>query len=79
MAPDVEALVVAHGAGYVVPVSAAFALAGELRTTWEGFTGGDAPTRALDAFLDEADARTRGNTSREPRRIASRTADGRER
>jgi hypothetical protein len=65
MAPDVEALVVAHGAGYVVPVSAAFALAGELRTTWEGFTGGDAPTRALDAFLDEADA--------------SRTADGRER
>lgn len=59
MAPDVEALVVRDGEGYVVPVSAAFALAGELRTTWEGLTGGDAPQHALDAFFAEAEGRSR--------------------
>ena len=42
------------GEAFVVPVSAAYALAGELRTTWEGLTGGDAPTRVLDAFVDQA-------------------------
>jgi hypothetical protein len=61
LVPDVEALVVAQGEGYVVPVSAAYALAGELRTTWEGLTGGDAPARALEAFLAQANARTTAN------------------
>ena len=78
LTPGTEALVVRDGDAFVVPVSAAYALAGELRTTWEGLTGGDAPTRVLDAFVDQARARSRGNSPRIPRAIASRTADGRE-
>ncbi|MDQ1375753.1 MAG: hypothetical protein QOJ09_3091, partial [Actinomycetota bacterium] len=50
--PDVEALVVRGGEAYVVPVSAAYALAGELRTSWEGLTGGDAPAAVLDRFVE---------------------------
>jgi hypothetical protein len=56
LVPDVEALVLRDGAAWVVPVSAAYALAGELRTSWQGLTGGDAPTRVLDAFVDQARA-----------------------
>jgi hypothetical protein len=66
LAPGTEALVVRDGEAFVVPVSAAYALAGELRTTWEGLTGGDAPTRVLDAFVEQARSRTRA-AERSPR------------
>jgi hypothetical protein len=79
LTPGTEALVVRDGEAFVVPVSAAYALAGELRSTWEGLTGGDAPTRVLDAFVDQARARARGNDLPKRQVIASRTADGRER
>ena len=79
LTPGTEALVVRDGEAFVVPVSEAYALAGELRTSWEGLTGGDAPTRVLDAFIERARARSRGNNPRKTRAIASRTADGRER
>jgi hypothetical protein len=52
LVPDVEALVVRDGEAFVVPVSAAYELVGELRRAWEGITGGDAPARVLDAFFE---------------------------
>ena len=79
LTPGTEALVVRDGEAFVVPVSEAYALAGELRTTWEGLTGGDAPTRVLDTFVARARARCRGNNVRNPHVIASANADGRER
>lgn len=54
LAPDVEALVIRNDEAYVVPVSAAYALVGELRTGWEGITGGDRPQLALETFFARA-------------------------
>jgi Family of unknown function (DUF5947) len=61
--PDVEALLVRSLRGstpptcYLVPITTAFELAGRLRKTWSGFTGGDAAERELKAFFDELDER----------------------
>ena len=65
LTPGTEALVVRDGEAFVVPVSEAYALAGELRTSWEGLTGGDAPTRVLDAFIERARTRSRTRVGRE--------------
>jgi hypothetical protein len=63
LAPHVEALLVytprsapARGC-YLVPVTAAYELAGRLRTTWQGFTGGREAEATLAAFFAELDVR----------------------
>ena len=54
---DVEALLVRGEPGaprmmaYLVPISAAFELAGRLRATWIGFSGGDVARREIEAFF----------------------------
>ena len=61
--PDVEALLV-HGergssalACYLVPITAAFELAGRLRRSWSGFSGGEDAERELATFFGELDRR----------------------
>jgi hypothetical protein len=66
LAPGTEALLVRDGEAFVVPVSEAYGLAGELREHWEGLTGGDGPGRVLDAFVERARSRARA-TERSPR------------
>jgi hypothetical protein len=63
LAPYVEALLVytprsqpTRGC-YLVPVTAAYELAGRLRSSWEGFTGGEQSERQLAEFFAELDAR----------------------
>jgi hypothetical protein len=55
--PDVEALLVDRSAGarecYRVPIDRCFALAGALRSCWQGFSGGPEVRETLRAFLDE--------------------------
>ena len=67
LAEDVEALLV-HGergaptlACYLVPISAAYDLAGRLRRTWRGFTGGDEARREVATFFAELDHPRRGH------------------
>jgi hypothetical protein len=63
LASYVEALLVwaPRGAAsrgcYLVPVTAAYELAGRLRTTWQGFTGGAEAEAQLAAFFAELDTR----------------------
>ena len=63
LAPYVEALLVytprsAPPRGcYLVPVTAAYELAGRLRRSWQGFTGGSEAEAELTAFFAELDAR----------------------
>jgi hypothetical protein len=63
LAPHVEALLVwspRNGVPrgcYLVPVTAAYELAGQLRATWQGFTGGAAAEAQLAAFFTGLDAR----------------------
>jgi hypothetical protein len=62
--PDVEALLVRRAREgsvtcYLVPVTAAYELAGRLRETWTGFSGGDEAERALAAFFAELEERGR--------------------
>jgi len=63
LVPHVEALVVYTPRSgpprgcYLVPVTAAYELAGRLRRTWQGFTGGDEAQAELAAFFAELDAR----------------------
>jgi hypothetical protein len=63
LVPHVEALLVytprsAPPRGcYLVPVTAAYELAGKLRTSWQGFTGGSETEAALAAFFAELDVR----------------------
>jgi hypothetical protein len=61
LAPDVEALLV-HGergtaamSCYLIPITAAYELAGKLRTSWRGFSGGDEARRELAGFLTALD------------------------
>ncbi len=61
--PDVEALLVHSQRGgwrlacYLVPITAAYELAGRLRKSWSGFTGGEPADRELAAFFAELDGR----------------------
>jgi hypothetical protein len=73
LACDVEALLVRTrragkesdtAACYLVPISEAYALAGRLRTTWRGFTGGDAAARELDDSFAKLEQRARGRRGR---------------
>jgi hypothetical protein len=63
LAPHVEALLVwaprnaASRGGYLVPVTAAYELAGRLRGCWQGFTGGSEAEAQLAAFFADLDAR----------------------
>jgi hypothetical protein len=58
--PDVEAVVVRGDEAFVVPVSAAYELAGELRRRWEGISGGDGAQAAVDEFFARVRARSEG-------------------
>ena len=57
LSPDVEALLVYGERGalrlecFVIPIDGAYELAGRLRTTWRGFSGGDAAHREIADFL----------------------------
>ncbi len=57
LTPDVEALLVYGERGaskldcYLIPIDGAYELAGRLRNTWRGFSGGDAAHREIDDFL----------------------------
>jgi hypothetical protein len=57
LAPDVEALLLRREPGspritcYLVPISAAYDLAGQLRSSWRGFTGGDEARARLAQFF----------------------------
>jgi hypothetical protein len=61
--PAVEALLLHSERGalrtacYLVPVTAAYELAGRLRATWTGFTGGREAERELAAFFGELERR----------------------
>ncbi len=63
LVPYVEALLVytprsaPSRGGYLVPVTAAYELAGRLRASWQGFTGGGEAEGQLAAFFAELDAR----------------------
>jgi hypothetical protein len=65
MAPHVEALLVyvprssPARSCYLVPVTAAYELAGRLRDAWQGFTGGATAERELAAFFARLDERIR--------------------
>ena len=60
---DVEALLVRGARGthvlscYLVPITAAYELAGRLRSAWQGFSGGDAATAMLAEFFADLDRR----------------------
>ena len=61
--PDVEAIYVT-GAGealeaYLVPIDACFAVAGVVRSRWQGADGGPAVRQALAAFRDDLRRRSR--------------------
>jgi len=59
--PDVEAILVhrTHGARdyWLVPVDECYRLAGAMRATWEGISGGDAVRSAIRAFFRRLEAR----------------------
>ena len=63
--PDVEALLVHGERGapmfdcYLIPIDAAYELAGRLRTCWRGFSGGDAAHAELAAFFSGLERRAR--------------------
>jgi hypothetical protein len=63
-APEVEAVLVhaergaARVACYLIPIDLAYDLAGRLRRTWQGFSGGEAAHRELAAFFAELDRRS---------------------
>lgn len=61
LAPDVEAVLVRRTRGardyWVVPVDECYRLAGAMRATWEGISGGDRMRAAVDAFFRRLQAR----------------------
>jgi hypothetical protein len=63
LAPDLEALLVRRSRGardyMIVPVDECYRLAGAMRVTWEGISGGDRMRRTVDAFFRELARRGR--------------------
>lgn len=65
LVPDVEALLVYGARGtnhldcFLIPIDVAYGLAGRLRGTWVGFSGGDVAQRELDGFLADLGRRSR--------------------
>ncbi|SEL21641.1 DUF5947 family protein [Streptacidiphilus jiangxiensis] len=61
--PDVEALLVRRTGGHrdchLVPVDAAYALVGRMRTYWQGFDGGAEAHAELDAFFADVARQSR--------------------
>jgi hypothetical protein len=53
--PDVEAVLVRRARGareyWLVPVDECYRLAGSMRATWQGISGGDAMRGTVDAFF----------------------------
>jgi hypothetical protein len=63
MEPDVEALLVRRTGEsftcFLVPVDACYELAGRIRGTWTGLTGGDGAQAEIDAFFERVRERSR--------------------
>ena len=61
--PDVEALLVRRtgqaDAGFLVPIDACYELAGRIRATWTGLSGGDALEAEIDRFFTTIRDRSR--------------------
>jgi hypothetical protein len=62
--PDVEALLVYGRRGgdfdsYLAPIDACYRLVGRVRVHWQGFHGGDAAWREIEAFFEDLRARAR--------------------
>ena len=61
--PDVEALLIRRVDNgirvYVVPIDACYELAGRLRTLWQGFDGGPAARKAIDAYFEGIEEKAR--------------------
>jgi hypothetical protein len=62
--PDVEAVFVHHGDGFLVPIDRCYALVGELRRRWQGIDGGAAARQVIIDFA--ADLRDRTHVSSRP-------------
>jgi len=68
--PEVEAVLVHAERGseqlacFLVPIDVAYDLAGRLRRTWRGFSGGDEARRELSTFFDELRRRSRPRGAR---------------
>ncbi|HEY9226857.1 MAG TPA: DUF5947 family protein [Gemmatimonadaceae bacterium] len=60
--PDVEAILIHRARGardyWLVPVDECYRLAGAMRATWQGISGGDAMRAAVAAFFQRMNART---------------------
>jgi hypothetical protein len=63
LTPDVEALLIRRVdtgiRSYVVPIDACYELAGRLRTLWQGFDGGPAARKAIDAYFEGIEEKAR--------------------
>jgi hypothetical protein len=63
MTPDLEAVLIVCDRSsietYLVPIDECYALAGQLRLTWQGFDGGAEGKAAIAAFLDSLRERAR--------------------
>lgn len=63
MRPDVEALLVNRARGarqhWVAPVDACYSLAGLIRTTWSGLTGGEGVWKEITRFFEELSRRAK--------------------
>lgn len=64
IAPDVEALLVRRTRGardcFIVPIDACYELAGRIRRTWSGFSGGSAAHDEIETFFERVRERCRG-------------------
>ena len=63
LTPDVEALLVCRRDDryecYLAPIDACYELAGRLRTLWQGFDGGPAARKAIDAYFEGIEEKAR--------------------
>jgi hypothetical protein len=64
LAPDVEALLVygrraARLETFVAPIDACYRLVGEVRRTWQGWSGGDVVWAQIESFFAQLRARAR--------------------
>jgi hypothetical protein len=59
LAPDTEAILVAGGDAFLVPIDVCYSLAGSLRLNWHGFDGGAEVRGILDTLLADLRRRSR--------------------
>ena len=80
--PDVEAVLVRRARGardyMIVPVDECYRLAGAMRVTWQGISGGDAMRAAVDAFFRRLAHRDEARGARARSHSRTETRDTRE-